>query len=226
MTGQLELGVVQVTSSATGALIGYAFSEALPHGQMQRWILYEDPANAFTIAPPPATMASWTLADWQKNLASLWKPGSFYVWAQADVYEHGKAYGDAPWTKIPAVDSLPHARFPLVPGKSFQVFPSPNQNVLELASDDAQPTGLVYTLDGLHDNFNREYWMLPAGSQPAGGSRRAHVRVGTAAAPTLQSYVDLANHQWVPGSVLVIIGCVNYKGPTAPVLTDAGAKAR
>jgi hypothetical protein len=226
MTGQLELGVVQVVSSATGALIGYAFTEALPHGQLQRWMLYEDPANAFALAPPPASMTGWTLADWQANLESLWKPGSFYVWAQADVYEHGGVYGDAPWTKIPAVDSLPKARYPHVPGKSFQLEPPKTQTVLELASADAQPTGLAYTLDGVHDGFNREYWMLPAGSQAAGGIRRAQVRVGAAAAPTLQSYVDLANQQWAPGSVLVVVGCVNYKGESAPVLADAGAKAR
>jgi hypothetical protein len=226
MTGPIQLGVVQVTSSATGALIGYAFTEALERGQLQRWILNADPANAFTIAPPPATMAGWTLADWQKNLESLWKPGSFYVWAQADVYEHGGVYAGATWTKIPAADSLPKARYPQVTGQSYQISPPTSQTVLELASDDAQPTGLVYTVDGLRDNSNREYWMLPAGSQPAGASRRGHVRVGAAAAPTLQSYVDLANQQWGPGSVLVIVGCVNYKGPSAPVLADAGAKAR
>jgi hypothetical protein len=225
MTGPLQLGVVQVTSSATGALIGYAFSEALPRGQMQRWILYQDPADAFTIAPPPATMAGWTLADWQNNLEGLWKPGSFYVWAQADVYEHGGVYAGATWTTIPAADSLPKARFPLVPGVNFQFVPPTSQTVLELASGAAQPIGLAYTLNGLHDSTNREYWMLPAGSQPAGGSSRTQVRVGTAAAPTLQSYVDLANHQWGPGSVLVIVGCVNYNGPSAPVLADAGAKA-
>src|SRR4051794_18332192 len=101
MTGQLELGVVQVTSSVSGALIGYAFTEALERGQMQRWILYEAPGDAFVITPPPEAMAKWTLADWQANLSSLWKPGSFYVWAQADVYEHGSVHGGEVWTKIP-----------------------------------------------------------------------------------------------------------------------------
>jgi hypothetical protein len=250
MTGQLELGVVQVNSSASGALIGYAFSEAVPHGQLQRWILYQDPANAFEIAPPPASMAGWTLADWQTNLASLWKPGSIYVWAQASVYEHGGVYDGVTWTKIPDVDSLPHARFPAVPGQDFQLVPPTKQAVLELASVGAQPTalaaasggaqptalapasaaaqptGLAYTIDGVHDAHNREYWMLPAGSQQAGGSRRAAVRAGAAHAPTLQSFVDLANQRWAPGSIFVIVGCSNYKGDAAPVPADAAAKAR
>jgi hypothetical protein len=250
MTGQLELGVVQVNSSTSGALIGYAFTEALERGQLQRWILYTDPANAFEIGPAPASMAGWTLADWQKNLASLWKPGSVYVWAQADVYEHGGVYGGVTWTKIPDADSLPHARFPAVPGEDFQLDPPTRQTVLELASAGAQPTGialaaataqptglapasataqptgLAYTVDGVHDARNREYWMLPSGAQPAGGSRRAAVREGAARAPTLQSFVDLANQRWAPGSVFVIIGCGNYRGATAPVLADSGAKAR
>src|SRR5262249_24038917 len=105
MTGQLQLGVVQITSSVSGAVIGYAFTEALPHGEVQRWILTEAPVNGFVIAPPPAPMAAWTLADWQKNMESLWKPGSFYVWAQSEVYEHGGVHGGQTWMKIPPVDS-------------------------------------------------------------------------------------------------------------------------
>src|SRR5262245_35517668 len=76
VTGPLRLGAAQVYSRDTGELIGYAFAEAHGGGQLQRWVLYRSPQNSFDIRRPPANMESWTVSDWQANVAGLWRPGS------------------------------------------------------------------------------------------------------------------------------------------------------
>src|SRR5436190_13123531 len=111
ITGQLALGASQVVSPATGELIGYAYAEATPTGQLQRWILYNDPRNSFEIRPPITKMVGWSVSDWKANVSNLWRPGSFYVRAKSDVYRHGDTYRGVPWTRIPQASELPAPSF-------------------------------------------------------------------------------------------------------------------
>src|SRR4051812_15583391 len=101
ITGQLALGAAQIIQQTTGELIGYAYTVANGKGQLQRWLLYKNPHNSFDVRAPPAPMAAWTLSDWRANVVELWRPGSFYVWAQANVYRHGETVDGQTWTQIP-----------------------------------------------------------------------------------------------------------------------------
>jgi hypothetical protein len=218
--GQLSIGLVQVVAPGTGELLGYAYTEACEGGQLQRWLLYRDPRNAFEITAPPAGKAGWTLADWQANVPELWRPGAFYVWARTMVYEHGKTYGSVKWDRIPT--PLPKPEYP-AQGEYFQLDPTGMHviNVLQWATD---LWGMAFTVDGLRDaaaattgrGRNVEYWLLPAGFQPAGGAQRTSIAVGTLGADSLDRFVTLANQRWAPGAVFAITGCHNYFNDVPP----------
>jgi hypothetical protein len=211
-TGQLDLGTAQIVSRATGEIIGYAFTEASTHGQLQRWLLYRDPQNAFDVQPPPATMAGWTLSDWQTNVPKLWQTGAFYVWAQADMYQYGGSYNGVTWKQIPKASALPTPTYPNVGAGSFQL--DPGGKVLYLLQD--QLRGLAYTLGGLRDPSSAEYWMLPAAYKPAGVGGKAGINIGAENAGSLQEFVDLANQSFGTDCRFVITGCINYRGERAP----------
>jgi hypothetical protein len=213
-TGQLDLGVAQVTRRGTGEEIGYVYTVEHGNGQLQRWLLLQDPQSSFDVRPAPATMKGMSLSDWQAEVAKYWKTGAVYVRAQADVYRYGEGT-DGAWTEIPPADDLPLPTFPQMPGASFQLDYTRYSalNVIQGSS-----YGLAYSINGVSDNSNAEYWMLPAGFQPAGEGAVAAVVPGSVPASSLQQFVDEANKTFGPGCLFVITGCVNYKGATAPAV--------
>src|SRR5690348_306649 len=98
--GPLQAGLSQISSrEASGGLLGYVLAEAGGRGQLQRWVLHADPRNAMDIVRPPAPMASWRLSEWTENLAKIWRPNSFYIWAQADLYRYGDTYEKKVWNQ-------------------------------------------------------------------------------------------------------------------------------
>lgn len=214
MTGPLRAGAVQVFSASTGELLGYAFTVDSGRGQTQRWLLFKDPQNALDIRPPTEAMARWTLAEWQSNVARLWRPNSFYVRAQADLYQYGGTYGGVTWTTIPRELPL-KGTHPTALGKGaiFQLDPTP-WKALELHQGDLR--GPVFTVGGMKDASNVEYWMLPANFQPAGGASATKVVMGSEDVRSLDGFVDMANQGWAPGSSFAVIGCLNYTGSAAP----------
>jgi hypothetical protein len=211
-TGQLALGLVQAVERGTGALIGYAFTVANERGQLQRWLLHRPPHNDFEIHPPPPDKAGWTLADFQASVPLLWKPGSYYVWAQADLYRHGGTYNGVTWTHLPAAGAVPEPTYPPVPG-DLQLDPTPNKPV---SAFQETSVGLVYSMGGLENASSVEYWVLSPGFQPAGGASNVVVTAGTATVPSFQGFLDAASRLWSQGSVLAVTGCVNYTGVKAP----------
>lgn len=212
-TGHMDLGAAQIINPATGAVIGYAYTVESRGGQLQRWLLHQDPENRFDVRPPPPDMASWTLADWQANVPRLWKPGSHYVWAQADVYKHGGTYNGVTWTRIPGTSDLPPPRFFERPDLSFQLDPTGGK-IIDILQELFR--GMAYTLDGLRDATSIEYWMLPASFKPAGKLSAATIRTGSQDASTLDDFLDIANRSWGEGCAFVITACTNYHGDRAP----------
>jgi hypothetical protein len=213
-TGPLQPGLVQVASRETGEVVGYAYTVENGAGQLQRWLLYGNPHNSFEVKPPPASMAGWTLAQWQAEVPRLWRPGSFYVWAQADVYQHGGTYHGRTWTQIPAAAALPPETYPPGSKGPFQLDPT-GFRVLDVRQ--ATLSGLAYSIGGLEDAASVEYWMLPAGYQPAGGGdRAAGIAGGTEQATSLDDFIGAANQRWGSGCLFVIVGCVNHHGTAPP----------
>ncbi|MDC0746718.1 hypothetical protein [Polyangium mundeleinium] len=206
-TGLLDLGAAEVVDRTTGELLGYVFTLASGKGQLQRWLLFRDPRNELEIRPPPASMASFTLADWQAQVPSLWRPNGYYVWAQADVYPHGET-----WTQIPPASALPEPSFPERPGSNYQLDYTGGK-VIDVLQEDWR--GSAYVVRGLSQTSSIEYWSLPARYRPA-GSTRAVVSVGTEEATSLDAFVRLANTSWGPGCKFVITGCLNHHGTAAP----------
>lgn len=215
ITGQLAPGATQIISTEDGELIGYAYTEATPTGQLQRWILYRNPQNAFEVRPPSPAMASWSLGDWKASVPSLWKPGSFYVRAKADVYHHGETYGGVQWTQIPPASQLPDPSYPEGSGDPHQLDPVGGKVIQVSQGGDS---GFAFTLDGLLDSSSAEYWMLPASFKAAGGSSTAAITKGSEDARSLDQFIDLANQSFGPGSQFVITGCVNYNGAQPPAM--------
>jgi hypothetical protein len=208
ITGHLDLGAAQVVSRSTGGLIGYAFTEARAGGQLQRWLLYQNPQNDFEVKAPPQSMAGWSLTDWKLNVSSLWSPGAAYVWAQADIYPHG-ASG---WSQIPEVARLPGPNYPLGP-HPYQLDPT-GVRILDVLQGSIR--GLAYSVRGLQDPTSIEYWVLPAAYQPAGKTAKINITAGLLAARSLQDFIDAANLTWGIGCTFVVTGCNNYHGSTAP----------
>jgi hypothetical protein len=213
-TGHLDLGAAKIINSATGELIGYAYTEATPTGQLQRWLLYRDPNNSFKVQAPPTHMTGWSLSDWKANVPSLWKPNAFYVRAQADVYRHGHTYGGVQWTRIPRASQLPDPSYPEGAGDSHQL--DPLGKVIRVRQEDIQ--GLAYTVNGLLDPSSAEYWMLPASYQPAGARSAVGISPGSEVVSSLDDFITLANESFLPGSVFVITGCSNYNGTAVPAM--------
>lgn len=225
ITGHLDLGTAQIISLKTGAVIGYAYTVENGGGQLQRWLLHQDPENAFQVCSPPSHMANWSLNDWKENVAHLWRPGSFYVRAQANVYLHGSPYNGVTWTTIPA-SCLPSPEYPQCnAAECFQLDPTGGK-ILRVHQQTVEgltkTTGLAYTVNGLHDDTSAEYWMLLASFQPAGKLSAAAIRVGTAALAedTLDRFVEVANDSWKTGCTFVIAGCRNYQGEQPPAPQD------
>jgi hypothetical protein len=219
--GQLSTGLVQVVAPGTGELLGYAYTVANEGGQLQRWLLYRNPENTFDLVAPPADKAAWTLEDWKANVRSLWRPSSYYVWAQTTVYAHGGTYGGVRWDQIPT--KLPAPVYP-PEGDSFQLDPTGAHpiSVLQWGTD---LWGMAWTEDGLRDASatstgrarNAEYWFLPAGFQPAGAGGKTSIAVGSLRAEGLDQFVALANQRWAPGAVLAITGCKNHFNQVPPL---------
>jgi hypothetical protein len=205
--GQLQLGTVTVLDPNTGELLGYAFTTECGAGQRQRWILYRHPRNSLMIAAPPATMADWTMDDWKAAVPQLWRPGSYYVRAQADLYAFGRTYGDTLWDVIPPSYLLPKPTFPR-DDDDFQLDPCGR---LIQWTHGAERMGSVFVQGMLEGEANIEYWLLLPGYEPAGGATPTAVTESTEMAPDdLGSFVDVANRSWAPGAVLAITGCRNF----------------
>jgi hypothetical protein len=215
-TGPLEPGIARVVERGTGALIGYVFTVENGAGQLQRWLLHRPPQNNFEVRPPPPDMAGWTLADWRARVPELWRPGSHYVRAQANVYVHGGTYDGVTWGQIPAEAMLPEPSYPQVPG-DYQLDPTPTHVCVAIQHEHELP-GMIYCIGGLASSASAEYWMLPAGFQPAGANASVAVTGGTERAASLQGFIDVANRAWAPGCVLAITGCVNYTGAEPPAM--------
>lgn len=210
ITGQLELGAAQVVQRDTREVIGYVYTVESGKGQLQRWLLHKHPMNAFDVEPPPPEMKGMSLADWQAGVPNLWKPGSFYVRAQTDMYYHGDG-SNGTWTQIPS--ELPKPTFPQVPGASYQLDYG-RFHVLAVAQEHLR--GLAYSVGSLSDPANAEYWMLPAEYKPAGATASIKVAEGAEKANTLAEFVAFANQSFRPGCAFAITGCVNYTGPAVP----------
>ncbi len=219
-TGHLDLGAATIIDPATGGLIGYVYTEATQTGQLQRWLLYRDPRNSFEVRPPPENMAGWSLSDWQAEVPKLWKPQSFYIRANADVYRYGESYGGVPWTRIPPASELPEPSYPPGPGDPHQL--DPLSKVLRLQQDVVR--GLAYTTDGLIspegqlNPSSAEYWLLSALYRPAGARGTVTISPGSEEVTSLDAFIDLANQSFQPGSAFVITGCLNYSGTAAPAI--------
>lgn len=219
--GQLATGLVQVVAPGTGELLGYVHTEAIEGGQIQRWLLYRNPQNTFDLVTPPEDKARWSLTDWQANVRLLWRPDTFYVWAQTTVYEYGHTYNGVAWDKIPS--KLPEPSYPKTIGDVFQLDPTGMHpiSVLQWATN---VWGMAWAEDGLCDAAvtpsgrakNREYWLLPAGFQPAGGAGRTSISVGSLRCESLNQFVALSNERWSPGSIFAITGCANYFNDVPP----------
>jgi len=212
ITGLLTLGAAELIDSKTQELLGYAFTVAHGKGQLQRWLLFRNPNNQFEIRPPSASMAQWSLEDWQRHVADLWRPNSFYVWAQADVYEYGGTYGGVTWNRIPTAENLPHPTFPDRPGANYQLDYFEGR-IIDVLQEDGR--GSAYVVRGLAVESSIEYWSLPAQYSPA-GRVRATVGIGSASAASLDGFVDHCQSSWSAGSTFVITGCLNYSGVDVP----------
>ncbi|WP_438035770.1 hypothetical protein [Sorangium sp. So ce204] len=211
LKGQLELGAVQIVSAGSEEVIGYAFTVGQGLGQLQRWLLYRDPQNEFTVRAPPASMAGWSLVDWQAGVKDLWRPGSCYVWAQADLYGYGKTYQGIGWSRIPSVANLPPPTFYPSPPRQLD----PGGRIIEVRQQQAA-LGLAFVVRGLADESSVEYWMLPAAYKPAGRAAPATISAGALEASSLEAFVDVARQSWAPGCTFAITGCVNHHQKTPP----------
>jgi hypothetical protein len=214
-TGQLALGAAQIISTANGELIGHAFTEATPQGQLQRWILYNNPQNSFEIRPPSSAMAGCSLADWKASVPSLWRPGAFYVRANANIYHYGETYLGVQWIQIPKASHLPDPSYPEGLGDPHQLDPI-GSKIIHISQDGCH--GFAFTVNGLLDASSVEYWMLPSSYQPAGGGSTAAVTMESEVAHSLDQFIDHANQSFGPGCRLVITGCVNYSGFQPPAI--------
>lgn len=213
-TGQLDLGIAQVTRLNSTEVIGYVYTVPSGKGQLQRWLLFCNPDNSFSITAAPKDMSSWTLGDFQANIPKLWRPGSFYVWAQADVYRQGETYNGVTWTQIPEAASLPAPTYPDIPGVSFQL--DPGGCIIMAGQQGEAGAAMVFTTRGLADASSVEYWMLLAGYQPSGANATAGVSVGVQCVGSLDGFISTANRSFGDGASFVITGCVNYTGQRAP----------
>lgn len=212
ISGLLMLGAAEVFDSNTHELVGYVFTVAHGQGQLQRWLLFQNPQNHFEVRPPSETMAHWTLEDWKRHVAELWRPNGYYVWAQADVYEYGKTYNGVPWTHVPSADDLPKPTFLDIPGTNFQL-DYLDGRLVDVRQQDAR--GHAYVVRGLKEESSIEYWLLPAQYQPA-GNVRTEIAVGNVEVASLESFVAHCQPSWSPGTKFVITGCLNYHNVDAP----------
>jgi hypothetical protein len=211
ITGPLEPGVAQIINPASKDTIGYVFTENNPAGQLQRWLLHGDPNNSLAVAPPPASMANFTLDEWRAYVTENWQPNYIYVRAQANVYQYGQTYGGVVWTQIPHAAELPMPSYP--PGDAFFQLDFTYQG-LELNQETW--SGRVFASGRVDEPSSAEYWSLPTGFVPAGANAPLRVSVGTETVGDLEQFVTLANQSFTDGSHFVITGCLNYQGAAPP----------
>jgi hypothetical protein len=211
-TGLLALGAADVINPNSGELLGHVYTVAHERGQLQRWLLFRNPQNELGIRPASEAMATWSLEDWQNNVENLWRPNAYYVWARADVYEHGGTYNGTTWEQIPAAKDLPEPSFPERMGSNFQLDYMEGR-LIEILQNDYR--GRAYVVRGLAQESSIEYWMLPANYVPAGRTSMA-VSIGQTSAANLDAFVDSCQSSWVAGSALLITGCLNYSGEAPP----------
>jgi len=211
-TGLLALGAADVVDPKSGELLGYVYTIAHGRGQLQRWLLFRNPHNELGIRPPSPEMAKWSLDDWQSQVENLWRPNGYYVWAQADVYEHGGTYDGTTWRQIPPAKNLPEPSFPERMGSNFQLDYMEGR-LMEILQNDHR--GKAYVVRGLAQESSIEYWLLPANYVPAGKASMS-VSLGRTSAANLDTFVDSCQPTWVAGSALLITGCLNYSGEAPP----------
>jgi hypothetical protein len=211
ITGPLQPGVARIVNPETKEELGFVFTEANEGGQIQRWLLYQDPQNSLETTPAPAPMVGFDLAAWQAFVITHWSPGNIYVRAQANVYFQGQTYGGVIWNQIPARPQLPMPVFPGSPNM-FQVDFSVQG--IEIIQD--RWHGRVFAEGRVDEPTSIEYWSLPTGYQAAGLTAQIRIRATPEAVPTLDVFIELANQNFGPGSAFVITGCANYQGDVPP----------
>ncbi len=214
--GLLALGLVEVVVPRTNENLGYVFTEQSGRGQLQRWLLYQAPNNHFELRPPPPEIANWSLSDWTSGVFRLWRPNSYYIRAQTDVYEYGRTYNGVSWSQIPR--DLPNASYPSG-DPNFQLDPVGwNITVTQWTTN---LWGLAYTVSGMSEareagrSRSREYWVLPAAFQPA-GTQRTVISVGSTEVPDEERFLSLARGMWAPGATFAITGCHTHFGESLP----------
>lgn len=210
--GLLAHGVAEIVDCKTLEVLGYVYTVADGQGQLQRWLLFQNPKNEFQIRAPSAEMSRWTLDDWQRHVSESWRPHSFYVWAQADVYEYGGTYGGTTWQQIPTAEKLPDASFPDRPGSNFQL-DYMDGRIIDVLQDDR--LGWAYVVRGLAHESSIEYWALPARYEPAGKATTA-VSLSKDGVGSLDEFVARCQSSWTSGSTFIVTGCLNYTGESAP----------
>lgn len=208
--GQLSSGVVQITAPETNELLGYAHTEGTAGGQRQRWLLYRNPGNKLQIQAAPAEMARLSLSDWRRQVPLLWRPRSYYVEAQTDLYFYGREYYGRVWDSLPPESEMPAPTYPAL-GGALQLDPT-GTRLLEVLQRSAanEIRGYAFTKGGLDDESNAEYWLLPSGYLGAGAAAATAIVPGTTPVATLGEFLNAARGAWAPGAVLAITGCLNY----------------
>ena len=112
-----------------------------------------------------------------------------------------------------AADALPKPQYPPDLDADSQLDPTGWSCLIGSCS---KSPVIAFTLGGLVDTSNAEYWMLSASFGAKEGEDRLVVTPGGMVAGSLQEFVDTANAAWGPGCTFAIVGCVNYRGERAP----------
>jgi hypothetical protein len=144
----------------------------------------------------------------------LWKPNSFYVWSQADVYRYGGTYNGVFWNKIP--DPPPGPTF----SAALSLQPVPYQ-LDDGTGKIAQGTvaSYVYSIGSVINSSNTEYWVLPYGYVPAGSLPGGMTSITPAQSlgVGLSGFIAAMNkNYWRKGSALSVTGNTNYRGLHPP----------
>ncbi|XXX78721.1 hypothetical protein WMF30_08085 [Sorangium sp. So ce134] len=227
---QLQPGIVRVVKSVNGQEkeIGYAFTvETGNGGQLQRWLLYEDPKNEFEIRPASNKMDGWTtLQHWQtfvnNTLRPKWSADSIYIWAQSNVYLPGGTYNGVVWGNgIPLASLLPPPTYHAVYGTNVQTdHTAPFAiEIRQVGIQKSVLCGLTFTAGSLANPSSVEYWVLSPSYQAAGApdaNSVTSIKTGTGFADTLDDFIALANQSWTSNSRFVITGCINFRHPDGP----------
>ncbi|MEZ4302745.1 MAG: hypothetical protein R3B70_47925, partial [Polyangiaceae bacterium] len=175
LTGPVSVGVVGVESAA-GDPLGHCHVVSRDGGgQVERWLLYEDPLNDFRLVPS-REMASMTLEEWTRaattprSQGGWWEAGAYYIKASADVYFHGEDKASHDWRTIPYPPPDPSGVSVASTLDPDQVDPGGGK-VSQLLDDGSLFEGHVFSTASVEAPQSIEYWYLPQGFVEAGSFR-------------------------------------------------------